>query len=105
MKFINFVDLLKDNRKLIEFLKKEYPDIDYYDAEVYLENEINPYAKVKIFDYNKIDGKIKMKVNNKTYINLFTLDLLVELFNDFKKMYNNDNDIAKRIIEYRINDA
>ena len=105
MKFIELIKVLKNKQALNKYLNENYPEIDYYDAEVYLENKIDIDSDFKIFDFNKIDGKIEMIQENKKYINLFTLDLLVDIFEDFKKKYSSIHDVAKRIIEYRINDA
>lgn len=86
-------------------MNKYYPDIDYYDAEVYLKDSLNIESELLIFDAEKIEGMIEMEVNNEKYYNLFSLDLLTEVYDDYSKPSGTDREIAERIINYRINDA
>jgi hypothetical protein len=86
-------------------MNQHYPDIDYYDAEVYLKDSINEESELVIFDSEKIEGMIEMEINNEKYYNLFTLDHFVEVFEDYSEPSGKDIEIAERIINYRINDA
>ncbi len=104
MKFIEFIKYLKNN-ETEQFMNQHYSDIDYYDAEVYLKDSLNKESELAIFDGEKIEGLIEMEVNNEKYYNLFTLDLLVEVFEDYSNLSNSDTEIADKIINYRINDA
>jgi len=104
MKFIEFIKYLKNN-ETEQFMNQHYSDIDYYDAEVYLKDSLNKESELAIFDGEKIEGLIEMEVNNEKYYNLFTLDLLVEVFEDYSNLSSSDTEIADKIINYRINDA
>ncbi len=104
MKLIDFIKYLKNN-ETEKYLEKHFPGIDYYNAEVYLKDSINKDSEIMIFDDEKIDGLIEMEYENEKYYNLFALDYLVEIFDDYAKPSADDKEIAERIINYRINDA
>jgi hypothetical protein len=104
MNLIKFIKYLR-NTETEQFMSCNYPDVDYYNAEVYLKDSINKESELVVFDSEKIGGMIEMEVNNEKYYNLFTLDHLVEVFDDFSEPSGTDNEIAERIIDYRINDA
>lgn len=104
MNLIEFIKYLRNN-EIEQYMNLHYPNIDYYDAEVYLKGSINKESELVIFDGEKIEGVIEMEVNNEKYYNLFTLDHLVEVFEDYSNPSGKDNEIAEMIINYRINDA
>ncbi|MCF8381676.1 MAG: hypothetical protein K9H49_19030 [Bacteroidales bacterium] len=104
MNLIEFIKHLK-NKTTEQFMNQHYSDIDYYDAEVYLKGSLCLDSELVIFDGEKIEGLIEMEVNNEKYYNLFTLDLLVEVFADYSNPSSSDSEIAEKIINYRINDA
>ena len=105
MNLIDFIDTLKDNKKLTQYMENFYPDIDYYDAEVYLKDTLSIDSELVIFDGDKIEGMIEMEIDKTKYYNLFSLDLLVETFEDYFDLSKTNIDIANDIMSYRINDA
>ena len=107
MNLIEFIAYLRNNEKVVQYLNQTYPDIEYYNAEVYLRNSVNIESELVIFDDEKIEGLIEMHVNNEKYYNLFSLDLLIEVFEDCSALSpsGKDYEIAERIMNYRINDA
>ena len=105
MNLIEFIKYLKDEEVAIQYMNEHYPNVDYYDAEVYLKGSLSVESELTIFDGEKIEGMIEMEVENEKYYNLFTLDLLVEVYGDYSKPSGTDREIAERIINYRIKDA
>ncbi len=105
MNLIEFTQYLKSEDRAMEFIKHHYPTIDYYDAEVYLKGSISADSEVILFDGQKINGLIEMEFEGELYYNLFTLDLLVEVYGDFSNPPGIDDEIAARIIKYRIKNA
>ncbi len=105
MNLIEFIKYLKDEEEAVQYMNEHYPDVDYYDAEVYLKDSLSVESDLAIFDGEKIEGMIEMEVDNEKYYNLFTLDLLVEVHGDYSKPSGTDREIAERIINYRIKDA
>ncbi|HFA49007.1 MAG TPA: hypothetical protein ENJ95_08320, partial [Bacteroidetes bacterium] len=85
MNLIEFIKYLKDEKEAIQYMNEHYPDVDYYDAEVYLKGSLSVESELAIFDGEKIEGMIEMEVDNEKYYNLFTLDLLVEVHEDYSK--------------------
>ncbi|MDH5379443.1 MAG: hypothetical protein OEW75_01240 [Cyclobacteriaceae bacterium] len=87
-------------------MNTHYPNIDYYNAEVYLKESFNTNSELVIFDDEKIDGLIEIEIDNEKYYNLFTLSQLVdEVYGYFSNIHSTDQEIAERIVDYRINDA
>ena len=105
MNLVDFIEYLKDDKKAAQYVEKHYPGVDYYDAEVYLKGALSIESELAIFDGEKIEGMIEMEVNKEKYYNLFSLDLLVEVYEDYSKFSGSEREIAQRIIDYRINDA
>ena len=105
MNLIEFINYLKDEEEVSRYMSEHYPNIEYYDAEVYLKGALNSESELVIFDGEKIEGMIEMDFNNEKYYNLFTLDLLVEVYGDYSKTPGTNREIAERIINYRIYDA
>jgi len=62
-------------------------------------------SELKFFDAEKIDGRIEMTVNNQKFINLFTLDYLLEVVKDYSDVKSNVQQIAEKVVSFRINKA
>ncbi len=75
MNLIEFIKYIKDEEGAIQYMNEHYPDVDYYEAEVYLKGSLSVESELVIFDGEKIEGMIEMEVDNEKYYNLFTLDL------------------------------
>lgn len=105
MNLIQFISYLKNDDGARKYLSLNHPEIDYYNAEVYLMGSISVESELDFFDDEKIDGKIEMIVNNQKYINLFSLDYLIEVINDYSDVNSSDYQIANKVVSFRINDA
>jgi hypothetical protein len=107
MNLIGLMKYLREEGFAFHFVETRYPEVDYYNAEVYLKGSLSIESEVKIFDGEKIEGMIEMEVEGAKYINLFTLDLLVETYQDYANGSDSilDIDVAEKIINYRVNDA
>ena len=87
------------------FFSAEHPTLDYDYIEIYMLDEINISSKLHFIDANENEQGLKFTFLNKEFINLFPLHLLIELYEDFKRFYNSNEEIAIRLVQYRINDA
>ena len=105
MNLLRFIEYLKDEDKALQFMKETYPEIDYYDAEIYLKDSLSADSDLVIFDSEKIEGLIEMRKDNNTYYYLFSLDLLAEVYADYSRITETDHEIVEKIINYRISDA
>lgn len=105
MNLIQFISYLKKDNRAQNYLNVNYPEIDFYNVEVYLENSLSVDSELKFFDAEKIDGRIKMTVNNQKFINLFTLDYLLEVVKDYSDVKSNVQQIAEKVVSFRINKA
>jgi hypothetical protein len=105
MNLIQFISYLKKDEKAHNYLTVNYPDIDYFNAEIYLKDLICVESELFFFDDTKIEGTIEMIVNKQKFLNLFSLDHLVELIEDYSDSITSDQLTAERIIDFRLNDA
>ena len=105
MNLIQFISYLKKDNRAQNYLSVNYPEIDFYNVEVYLENSLSVDSELKFFDAEKIDGRIEMTVNNQKFINLFTLDYLLEVVKDYSDVKSNVQQIAEKVVSFRINKA
>ena len=105
MNLIQFISYLKKDNRAQNYLNVNYPEIDFYNVEVYLENSLPVDSELKFFDDEKIDGRIEMIVNNQKFINLFTLDYLLEVVKDYSDAKSNVQQIAEKVVSFRINNA
>ena len=105
MNLIDFIKYLKSDELMRSFINEHYPDMDYYDVEVYLKKSLTVESELVFFEEEKTDGMIKIELNGERYYSLFPLDLLIEVFEDYSKLLESDDEIARQIISYRIDDA
>ena len=87
------------------FLLENYPNIDFYNGEIYLHKNLSLDSEVFIFDCNEIEGLIYMDYEGEKLVHLFSIDELCELYQDFRGEESTNEEIGITLINYRINDA
>lgn len=105
MNLIDLIKYLREPEKLEELFRDKHSNLDYDFIEVYSKEKICAYSNLLFISDENLEFGLEYLDNNNKYINLFPLYLLVELFDDFKRFYKSDLEIANRLIDYRINDA
>jgi len=96
---------LSSARKLMDV---EMPDIEYGQIDIYLKDALNVRAEVRFFDAETIPGTLHMEVDGVTYVNLFPFKMTQEMVQAYanapgKKL--TDEEIAKKLLDYRERDA
>ena len=105
MNLLEFISYLKKPSKIEKIVLEQEPDLDIELADIYLEQELSIYSKMRFFNAEEIEGKLEMEYEGNKYINLFPLDLLIEIYEDYANTEETDLEIAERIMSYRIKDA
>ncbi|WP_142685410.1 hypothetical protein [Chitinophaga polysaccharea] len=107
MKLIELIDHLKTASKAEQLRNQQIPDVEYDLVELYMKDSLSFESEIAFFDAETIPGYIIIEMDGIRYKNLFSLNLIQEMVEEYVAEYPNwsDLDIAKRIMEYRINDA
>lgn len=105
MNLLEFIPYLKNPSEIEKIVLEQEPDLDIELADIYLEQELNIYSKLRFLNAEEINGKLEMVYKGKKYINLFPLDFLIEIYDDYANTGGTNLEIADRIMSYRIKDA
>lgn len=105
MNLLEFIPHLRRPSQLEQVVLEQAPDLDFELTDIYLEKELNIYSNMHFFNAEEIEGKIEMEYNGKKYINLFPLDYLQDIFDQYNETGKNDKEVAQAIMNFRIKDA
>lgn len=105
MNLLEFISYLKKPSEIEKIVLEQEPDLDIELADIYLEQELSIHSEMRFFNAEEIEGKLEMEYEGKKYVNLFPLDLLMEIYEDYANTEGTDLEIAERIMSYRIKDA
>ncbi|MDQ1161515.1 hypothetical protein QE422_001883 [Chryseobacterium sp. SORGH_AS 447] len=107
MNFINFIDYLIDTVKLDNLLIEMNVDRESEALIACLKESLDINSEVSIFGIEETDGKLIFEKSGTKFIELFPLEMLQEITIDYVNAYKNLShyEIAKKIMDYRINDA
>jgi len=105
MNLLEFITHLRNPSTIEDIVLKENRDIDIDYADIYLEESLSAYSNIYFFDAEQLDGKIEMELNGIKYVNLFPLDYLQDLFEEYSAPGDSDLDTTNKILSFRMNDA
>ncbi|WP_295230294.1 hypothetical protein [uncultured Chryseobacterium sp.] len=108
MNYLNFVDYLINPEKLESLYKKLQVNEESEALIVYLKDSLDLTSEISIFGIEETDGDLVFKKDGTKYIELFPIDYAVDLIEsdlDLKDRGYSNEYIAKRLLEYRVNDA
>ena|ERR1700744_2960038 len=106
MKLVDLIDWLADSGRLEALVEKEGFE-DRSMVEIYMIGSLSLESEIVFFDAEKTPPTIEFEENGIAYIEFFPLEHALDSISDlqlFGKGYSNDF-IARRLFEYRINDA
>lgn len=106
MKLEKFVNYLKTDNIDLLFIN-EAIEIDRDFMDIYMRDTLDLNSDLFFFDVDKVPRGRNIEIDGLRYVNLFPLSLAKELVDDFSKLpeYDTDLRLAKRLLEYRLNDA
>lgn len=107
MNLVDFVTLLRNPADANDRFAADLPGIDADQIDVYLRSELDLGSEVKLFDAENIPSRLEIEISNIKYVNLFPLAMLREIVDDYLERDSKleSREIARRLIDYRINDA
>ncbi len=104
MNLIDLIHLFRRGQDFEEFCQLKSLDLTTEVVEIYMEKPFHIESQVSFFEIEKTGGRIEYTCNNKKYYNLFDFYFFTDFLQEFSDDSTNE-DIAKRLIDYVINDA
>jgi hypothetical protein len=107
MKLIDVVEALRNPDTAVQLAEKELPGVEFLVLDMYMKDELDLNSDIRFFDAEKMSG-LYLDIDGIKYVNVFPLTMAQELVGDFMKLYGPDatnETLAKRLFQYRLNDA
>jgi hypothetical protein len=105
MKLTELIPFLKDKSKWDNLLTKFNIDKESEEILIYATEHLDIESEVILIELEKTDDKLETTINGVRHIQILPSSLAKDLIeNDFSQM-TGDFEIAKRLLEYCINDA
>jgi len=108
MKLIDIIEYLSDPTKVGQLYDTLRLSTDSEAILIYMKNTIDLDSELKFFEIEHTEDQLVFEENGVTYYQLLPLDHAVEIldsyFSDKEKKLDNFG-LAKRLLEYAINDA
>ncbi|UQB67782.1 hypothetical protein [Epilithonimonas zeae] len=108
MKYIDFIDYLINPEKLNDLYEKLNVDVESEALIVCLKDSLDISSEVSIFGIEETEGDLVFEKEGQKYIELFPVDYAIDLVDSDLELkgkgYSNSH-IAKRLLDYRLNDA
>lgn len=108
MTLIHLIKYLVHTENLKDLYKGKAINSESEALFIFLKDTIDLQSEVYIFDLEETDGKMNYTKDGVTYIQIFPLDLAIDLIESdlqLKDKGYSDLQIARRLLEYRIYDA
>ena len=105
MKLAEIILNLEDENTFKKYLADFYPGIDYYNIELYFKDSIDLNSEIVAFDTEKTNFQLEIEEDNSLYIFMITTEDLLNIYDGFKDQYDNNEQIAERIVQYVIYDS
>lgn len=107
MKIIELVNNLKNIEIAQLLIAKEIPDVEYDLVDLYMVDKISIDSEIVFFNAEKIPNKLVIEIEGVKYENLFPLNLIQEMVEEYDKLDGkiSDFEIANKLLEYRMKDA
>ncbi len=108
MKLIDLIPFLVDTTMMASLYEKVGLDKESDGIGIYMKDLIDFDAETYLFDDNETGDFMEFKKDMVKYVQLFPISMAVELIEwdlDLKNKGYSNLDIAKRLIDYRLNDA
>jgi hypothetical protein len=108
MRLVELIKNLKSIQQAQELVSKEFPNVEFDLVELYMVNELSLESDIRFFDAEKIPNKLLIEVDGIKHVNFFPLYLAQEMVEDYTNLKDeklSDEEIAKRMLKYRLKDA
>ncbi|WP_430909124.1 hypothetical protein [Maribacter sp. 2-571] len=105
MNLLQFIPYLENESEMEEVILEHEPELDIELADIYLKKELSIYSEMFFFNSEEIEGKLEMEIEGNLLVNLFPLDYLIDVYSQYKNLGGTNQEIAQKIISFRIKDA
>ena len=108
MKYIDLIQYLINPKQLGNIYQIPNEDSKSEALLIYMKDQLDLESEIAIFSIEETDDDILFMKEGERYIQFFPVDHAVDLVEsdlDLKNKGYSDLEIAKRLLEYRINDA
>lgn len=108
MNLLNLTKFLLAPERLEELFIEMNVDLESETLLIYMKDSLNLESEIAIFPIEETEDDIQFKKGNINYYQLFPVETAIELIEtdlDLKNKGYSDLDIARRLLEYRLNDA
>lgn len=108
MKLIDIIEYLRQPDNVGQLYKKLNLSANSEAILIYMEDSLDLNSELEFFEIEETQDDLIFNKNNVTYYQLFPVDYAVDILNSYfsDKEKGLDNiGLAKRLIEYRINDS
>ena len=108
MKLIELIPYLETPKLLDEFCKQENLNIESEALLLYMLGTLDLESEIVIFEIEETEGRLVFEKEGHQYVQLFPLSYAAESIEfdlDLKNKNYSADDIARRLLDYRINDA
>ena len=108
MKLTDLIPYLVNTEQLNDFYSTQKLNTDSEALIIYMVNDLNIESEVSIFEIEETEDQLIFEKDGVRYIELFPIEhasQLIEFDLNLKRTGFSDIEIAKRLLEYRINDA
>ena len=108
MKLLDIIDYLRHRDNVGQLYEKLNLSTKSEAILIYMKDSLDLNSELQFFEIEETQDDLIFKKNNVTYHQLFPVDHIVDIlssyFSDKEKRLDNIG-LAKRLLEYRINDA
>jgi len=106
MKLINLIPYLKSTNGIADLFKLNNLNIKSEVILIYMIELLTIDSEIVFFEIEETEDDLLFQKNGISYIQFFPVNYAKELVEDFSRLgYDDDLKIARRLLEYRINDA
>jgi len=108
MNIIELIDHLKNPELAENFIKTILPDVEFDEIAIYMKDKVTLDAEISFFDAEAISYDLIMEINGERFESFFSLYQAQEMVEEYVTQYNpklSNLEIAKRMLDYHLNDA
>lgn len=108
MKLVDLVHYFRNGGDFEEFCLQQAINAESEVIEIYMQKPFSLESELAFFEIEKTEGAVEYSLNNVKYYNLFDFYYFMDVIEESNNSQNGeltDNEIAKILLSYAINDA
>ncbi|MBS0027275.1 hypothetical protein ACTJJ0_12480 [Chitinophaga sp. 22321] len=108
MNIIELIDHLKSFDLAEKFINNILPEVDFDEILIYMKDNVGLDAEISFYDAESIPSQLIMEIDGNKFEFFFPLYQAQEMVEEYATKYNQELsnlEIAKRMLDYHLNDA